>query len=72
MYRINDIMLGEDATFNDAQKAAKWLNDHGFECEATGDAGLINYGLDADDVPREALWEQMLAEVIWADAEDAK
>lgn len=63
MLKINDLMLGEEATMEDVYRAVEWLNDHGYECEATGNCGLINYGIDEDDMIPDDVWKQMLSEI---------
>lgn len=64
-YYVNDIMMGQDATTEDAQHYVDWLNEHGYDAEFTYNAGYINHAYD-DSSPgavTDETWEQYLSEV---------
>jgi len=50
-------MLGDEATEEDAEKAAEWLTENGFPCENAGQDSIENEGFEPPD---EQLWKKML------------
>jgi len=62
-YMINDEMLGQDATAEQALRMVEALRDLGYAVAFTEDGGLINGTSPENPVP-DAVWDEVLGNIL--------